>query len=176
MSRHVRINIVVGFFVLFAGLPLHAFAQQDVNVVQSVDEPALNAYQTSVSLDFGKPPGTEGSTFKTVFLPPGKRLVIEYVSSGIVLSGTQPDNFLARVSVAATLNGSTTTHFFIPVLRGSDNDSSFRGYSVGQVTRVYTEGKFVVTMIPNHLPNNGVASVAISGYLVDIPANRAGGQ
>ena len=177
MSKHVvRMSVAAAILLMFAAFPVHAFAQTDVNVVQSVDEPALHPYQTNVSLDFGLAPGTEGSTFKTVFLPPGKRLVIQYVSAGILLSGTKPDNFIARASIATTFDGKTVTHLFVPTLRGSDVDSGFRGYAIGEMTRLYTDNKFVVTVIPNSLPNGGVAGVSISGYLVDIDANRAPGQ
>lgn len=176
MSRHIiRIQVAAAILVMFAAFPLRAFAQQDVNIVKSEIEPALQPYQTSVSLDFGLPAGTEGSTFKTVLIPAGKRLVIQYVSAGILLSGTQTDNFLARVSIATTFDAKTVTHFFIPTLRGKDFDSQFIGYAVGEMTRLYTDGKFVVTAIPNHLPNTGIAAISISGYLVDIP-NRVIGQ
>src|SRR5262249_29617361 len=130
--KKIKLYLFTGVFVLtliFVSSGSVA-AQQDVNVVnttqnpvpttpvgktlvQSVDEPARQPYQANVSLNFGQQPGTEGSTFKTVFLPPGKRLVIEYVSAGIVFSGTAVDNFPARVSVATTLNETTVTHFFV---------------------------------------------------------------
>src|SRR5262245_52540493 len=133
MRRYMTdLLIVGGVLAVCLALPRPAAAQaQDVNVVSSVDEPARQPYQTSVSLNFGSAPGTEGSTFKTVTLPAGKRLVIQYVSAGIVLSGTQQDDFIARASIATTFNNNTVTHFFIPVRRGADKDSAFTGYSVG---------------------------------------------
>jgi len=164
-----------GFLTLVLALGLMsapAWAQQDVNVVSSVDEPAHHPFQASVSLDFSKSPGTVGSTFGHIFVPAGKRLVIEYVSAGIFLSGTQTDNFIARASLATTIDGKTVTHFFVPVARGTDSDSQFKGVSVGQVTRLYAEGTIEATVIPNHLPNTGAASVSISGYLVDISLVR----
>jgi hypothetical protein len=105
-------------------------------------------------------------------VPPGKRLVIEYVSGGGFISTGQ--KFLeVGFLFTALIDGDRAgvQHHFVPVFTGTQNTGTnlFDIYAVSQQTRIYVEpGGLVEGFLEK---TSGVAGVSftVSGYLVDVP-------
>jgi hypothetical protein len=180
----IKLYLLTGIFALTLILVSsgHAAAQQDVNIVntvqnpvpttpvgktlvQSVDEPARQPYQTSVFLNFD-----QGQFNQTISLPLGKRLVIEYVSAGMYVNS---DRYITRVSIETAFNGSSINHFMLPTKTGT-NPVIGNTFNVAQQTRLYTDNHLQVHVFPSSFSGvAGGAAVSISGYLVDIGPTRA---
>jgi hypothetical protein len=131
----------------------------------SVASPAMQPFQTSFAVNF---PPNLGEAVATVSVPPGKRLIIKFVS--------------VRISVAV---GATATVYFLTTGGGANSASDHLALTQqGQVSPISSEFtasqpvevfadpgtaiKFVFLRFPDASPI-GDAVGSIHGYLVDAP-------
>lgn len=128
----------------------------------NVDAPGVELFQKSLDFDFNPIDGGGATTFA---VPPGKRLVIEFISAMIFIEQGRMTNF----SISAYVNGNLAPH------RLMFNEVSPWGiyasaYNVSQSFKVYADPlQDVLINIGGTQPGDGVAQISISGYLVDVP-------
>ena len=183
MSTKKYLSIVAWFTLALVGAQ-YAWAQQvqDVNIVDqqgqvkvkikngkgnpvptyNVDAPGVELFQKSLDFDFDPSAGGGARTFA---VPPGKRLVIEFISAMIFIEQGRMTNF----SISAYVNGNLAPH------RLMFNEVSPWGiyasaYNVSQSLKVHADpAQDVLVGIGGTQPGDGVAHISISGYLVDVP-------
>lgn len=113
-----------------------------------------------------------GQTFNcadVLFVPTGKELVIEYISStGMLVPSGQK---VLGVRIITTVGGTNIQHGLTPTFVGPIN-GSFDQYVAAQQTRIYADAGTNVTFCADRnstVGNGGGSSIAFSGYLVDVP-------
>jgi len=121
-------------------------------LARNVDNPARQPYQSAVnSFDV-----LGNAQFAAV--PPGKRLVIEFVSARVTTD-------LGRQFTLYLTNGASINHFLAKTLQGSEGIDV---YVVSQPIQMYVEAG----QRPAFQSFDGIISEgrgAISGYLIDVP-------
>lgn len=137
-------------------------------VEQDVDNPARNAYQSTIHFDLDDNVNPECANFP--LLPDGKRLVIEYVSADIRLSRYDD---LIDSSLVTYLNGNRASHDLPFVLVNLTHDTSFAydPFKVAEQLRAYSEPPYPIEICISRSSASGPSKVAfatISGYLVDM--------
>jgi hypothetical protein len=130
--------------------------------VRDVDNPARRPFQQELTWQ-NDPTQLGGGASFTV--PPGKRLVIEYVSANVVISTGEVVSFFVRT----TVNGTVARHFVDAIPRGPSGGYS-KSYVMNQEVRLYAgPGTRVDLFANNTLGGESYGIGTVSGYLVDIP-------
>jgi hypothetical protein len=145
---------------------------QDEIATRSADNPAFQPYfrqDQSTSSDIG-------NTTHHYDVPPGKRLVIEYIGARAITNETSKK---VEISVSVLKPGGTYTRFPLP--RTDEGKHCFgpfcsRAFSGSQSLRLYSDAgpgsvlvNFEIAFVrPGHGDNRLTAESAISGYLVDL--------
>jgi len=138
-------------------------AANDPVLVRDVENPARQPFQQSVSLNLGN---DEPFAIGFIFVPAGKRLVIEYASADAQMASDQR----VKISIRTTLNIFPKIHFLVMHYQGTF--SGFDTLVAGQEVRLYADPGTSVAVQVVRLATSGsglTATVAISGYFVDVP-------
>lgn len=125
-----------------------------------------NAVRSGVDIAFNS-----GESFKSGVLftvPPGRRLVIEFVT----VDGSTPHNQRAEVSIVIKVNGNFLNYSL--QLNREDHQSPFgqrTSFENSQLVRIYADGGTDVLCSMTRTDSSGSAFVQfrMSGYLVDMP-------
>lgn len=133
-------------------------------LVQNVNDGVTPFHQT-VTGSF--PAGSFGGS-GIISVPDGQRLVIEYVSAHVLLPTGQN---LHQVSVSTQIKGSTVQHFLVRNQHGAHFSGTDNVFTVGQQLRLYADGgsPIIFSLARNVATGNPGYSLAVSGYLVNIP-------
>jgi hypothetical protein len=126
--------------------------------VRDVDNPALQPFQQPLVAN------------QVIFVPQGKRLVIEYVSGDASNSTVSTACRLVSVFVQTTVQEQTALHHVIPIQTASITGFAF--YVFGQETRLYADpgtGVALRRSTTSGTPCEPAVSGTISGYFVDVP-------
>jgi hypothetical protein len=129
----------------------------------SVQPTALQPWQGSFSLDMG-----DGETSKMVplpALPAGKRLVIEFASSELIVLKEQ----LPSVQIFGTLEGSGSIAHVLDVSNIGDHSPGQFRWRGSHTVKMYLDNGFVRVNRSGGSANVFFGSVALSGYLIDVP-------
>ena len=138
--------------------------------IKDVDKPTLQPFQHSGV--FGIAEGTLGANH-TFEVPNGKRLVIEFVSFDVnFATGQRPT--LNFVSVENSTANASPISFHVPLIYqatlvlAAQNSDLYIGNSM---TRLYADPGSTVTLGVRKTGSTGtgLASVSVSGHLVDVP-------
>jgi hypothetical protein len=132
---------------------------------QDVDNPAFQPFQ--LKQEFSYLEGTLGRA-ASVSVPPGKRLVIEFISVFAILpTGQNPTTNWIQVT---NINGISVNHYFSASFQG--NYSATENIFVGSTpTRLYCNpgSTFQIFFRRNKDTGAGLAFVSLSGYYVNVP-------
>jgi hypothetical protein len=125
--------------------------------VRDEDSPGRNAFQTKVDLSIS---GTGGMGLS---IPPGKRLVIDYVSAAGSgpSSGTQP-----YVEIYTSLSGGPQVNY---TLTPTQSPIATQQFQHSEKVAIYGDTLFVSLAYSGSTPVFLTSSVSISGHLIDIP-------
>jgi hypothetical protein len=138
---------------------------QNTTAVRDADNPARQPFQTMVNISIPDG-GTGGDTSFTV--PAGKRLVITYAGTQIVLPPGQQ-----ALSAVLWVNYPVTSAVLYPFRADftAPNVSGEAVYIGGGPMTAYSEPGSTVQVTVNRSGTAGTASgvVTVSGYLVDVP-------
>ena len=124
---------------------------------------ARQPFHESVVLNLGVDDSNESGF---IFVPPGKRLVIEYASADALM----PVGQRMKIFIRTTLSGNPRDHFLVLYRQGAM--SGFDNLTAGQEVRLYADPGTSVTIQAVRLASTGsgmTAKVTISGYFVDVP-------
>lgn len=133
--------------------------------------PAIQPYQVSHGLFIDFPDDTWEWTFA---VPPGKLLIIEYVSGSFtkkIGGSTDPSQPPYLFTVATTAGGNFASHV-IPVRGIYDFAGAQSWFQIAQSLRLYADGGTNVTVRLHHLFTAGFqadGSVRLAGRLQDAP-------
>jgi len=135
-------------------------------LVRDVDNPARHPFQQNLDVSF---PAGVRFVDKTIDVPVGKRLVVEYVSITACLPAGQKLT-TAEIRTAATGGNPFVAMIVIP---GSTACAElFDGFTASQMVRFYKDagmGGLVVSVGRNVGTDIGSVDSTIVGYLVDLP-------
>jgi hypothetical protein len=137
--------------------------------VRNTDHPARQAYQTLLSANI---PSGEAGGSSSFTVPPGKQLVIEYVSIlGVLEEG---EKFLMAVINTQVGTGPSVDHVFPLQDRGQviEGVNPTHFWVGNEQTRIYADPGTTVSVSGqrnNVNPTTGSVSFRISGHLVNIP-------
>jgi hypothetical protein len=136
------------------------------NTVTTIDaaNPASQPFQRAEVVSWNNPNLIGGDATFTV--PAGKRLVIEVVSYSLFLpTGTRPT--LNFIDVSTANSNQSPVSYYVPVsLQGNNGtEDVFTGNSL---TRLYADPGSTVDVAVRSNSTSGLASVSVSGYLVNV--------
>lgn len=127
--------------------------------VKDVDQPARAPFQATVALDINN------FVYTPIPIPPGQRLVIEYVSiTGSAQSSGGPIQPIALLS--ANVAGSPSAYYYMVPTQSPTLPTQFYH---GQPTAIYADSIQIGPAFAGYTPNYMVMSVVVSGHLVSIP-------
>ncbi len=142
----IRTLVVATALVSLASVPAFADDTPNVPVPKSANTAAANpvpVFQQTVSLCKAVPakPNCDGthSSFK---VPPGRELVIEYVSGSCAVD---PGTSFSGLNLSTTVGGSVGSHFFNN-WTGKTTPDETRGFNFGQQTRIYADADSSVNL------------------------------
>jgi hypothetical protein len=136
-------------------------------LTRDVDNPALQPFQNSQVIS--TPAGLLGGD-GTFTVPAGKRLVIEFLS----FQGSWPAGQATTrlfIGVCNSGGGQCQTEFFLPAISQGPDFGGNSLFAASSPMRLYADPGTDVTVSVrrNATAGTGLAVVAISGYLVDLP-------
>jgi len=134
-----------------------AMAQARPTLVQNTDEPARAPFQTTVSLNL-----STSTLFVSVPIPPGKRLVIDYVS----VSGAAASNSGAIqpvIILESAVAGSPSVNYYLSQNQSPLVTTQFQ--SAAPMT-IYSDSLAVAFGYSGFTPSFAVFNVSISGHLI----------
>jgi hypothetical protein len=133
-----------------------------VRVVRSDEDPARQPFQQKERILLA-----DGACCDNAFVtvPPGKRLVFEYVSAAGIANGSQSFTY----EVGAPVNGEPRVTHYLPVTQ-QINDGNTTAIA-GQQVRLYADGAGGSVMLRAGRSGGGEATIwmTVSGHLVDVP-------
>ncbi len=131
--------------------------------ITSADDPGRMAFAAHrVVLFSDSDPSLAQATFD---IPEGKRLVITYVSGGVLLpTGEKP----YEAFLSTRLAGGGADYDFVPTFTGPVQDRD--AFAFSQNTVIYADQEFVVGVLRGNTVGIGQASFGVSGYLIDCTA------
>jgi hypothetical protein len=165
--RLIRSITVLSFAALLAGVfPALVDAQPKPALVQNIDEPGRNPYQQGMNfLASGTTCGSLSCIATFPAVPPGKRLVLTYVSA---LYGLSANAISAFIQVGKT--GDTDRILFLPAVTANPAGSGASYTAAGPVTFYYEPGDTpTVTVDGQNINFGSTVYVTLVGYLVSLP-------
>jgi hypothetical protein len=170
---------MMSIFFIFAALgiilPSLTFAKaelQEVQVVNTENEPipvynvdeydisAKQPFQEGFQIQFDP---TQSGGGVSIPVPPGKRLVIEFVSGVVSVTIGKVATFFVKT----TVNGNTAKHFLQPI--ETEPSGGNYNWTVSQNVRLYADPQTDVQIFTNFTQSGSGAFFSISGYLMDLP-------
>ena len=135
--------------------------------VRDVENPARQPFQQELFLS--TPDGLLGAT-EQFTVPSGKRLVIEFVSFSMTWPGGQVTT-RAFINVCNASGNSCPASSYLPASFQATEFGGSEFFVASSPTRLYADPGTVVSAAVrrNVTAGEGLATVAISGYLVDVP-------
>jgi hypothetical protein len=160
---------VVGGSVSVTGTPNVKVTNTASNPVptRDVDNPAQQPFQQDSVLS--TPDGLLGAD-DTFTVPDGKRLVIEFVS----FQGSWPAGQATTrlfIGVCNSGGGTCQTRFFFAAISQGPDFGGAALFTASSPTRLYADPgtEVTVSVRRNAATGEGLANVALSGYLVNVP-------
>jgi hypothetical protein len=132
-------------------------------LTRNADEPARHAFQTSVAITILH---SNSAANGIVTVPPGKRLVVEFMS---VFGDAIPDRTLFVAAFTSGAAGEVTHELALSGPRRFGNDI----YTATHPVRIYADDALFLraqhSFVPAGPAQDSHVSIGISGYLVDLP-------
>jgi hypothetical protein len=135
--------------------------------VRDVENPARQPFQQELFLS--TPDGLLGANDQFT-VPSGKRLVIEFVSFSMTWPAGQVTT-RAFINVCNASGNSCPASFYLPASFQATEFGGSEFFVASSPTRLYADPGTVVSAAVrrNVTAGTGLATVAVSGYLVDVP-------
>jgi hypothetical protein len=159
-----RVALVIGAVCTLAAPP--ALAQARAALVQSVDEPARNPYQETLSNTTCRT--TTVCAFDFTTIPAGKRLVLTHISGYVDTAG----GTLPNVFVSSSFGGSQYATLALTGVRGPTSGLGTRIFINHNVLAYYGAGESVRGVY--HVNGtgdtmSGGALLTLTGYFINVP-------